>query len=83
MENLAGNSTAVELQIESPRGTQSENLAGTNASQKARGRQGGLGRERAQKAHAIRKIHACFHCWAHKIPVSEIYFNSSSADTKF
>jgi hypothetical protein len=71
MEHLAESSTAIEQQIETPPGTKSEDPARADTGRKIRGRHGGLGRERAQKVHAIRKLRACFHCWARKTPVSQ------------
>jgi len=74
LDDLTESTTSIGLQIEiGPRTSTAEtkNNGRADTNRRIRGRNGSLGRERAKKVHAIRKVGACFHCWARKTPVSQ------------
>ena len=68
---MAGQSSlTVQWQNDVPSGAEPRAAGKTKPERKSGGRKGRMKPEKAKKAHAMRKLHACFHCWARKVPVS-------------
>jgi hypothetical protein len=66
----AQNSLTVQWHNDNSSGAESRTAGTSKPKRKSGGRKGRMKPDNARKAHATRKRGACFHCWAHKVPVS-------------